>query len=576
MTWNQLSIKVPDLGIDSLVSVVDQIKAAIKVLTGVLETILSVTPGLTDPLSALIKALIEQLKQTVEGFLEDYGAYTLYVPIRKKLQTNFLGLGEVTPSWAGELGIFGSDASQVEPKDPELNKFLVNANRYNGGNAGFFKTVVNSMYDEGDANRPQFLDDEDYVGGVVMVMGSAFDPLGLLDDIWTLNGLLAGPDTVPKAPRPQNLKARALEGVGNGVFSTLLTWDPPETPITALSDLGGIILVPERYAILRGRNTVGAVSATSVVDLMGKRDLSVGDAFANGQMEVILEEEYNITKASYLDADITSTPDDAFYYAVAWKLKAYGASEPIDENTGTALDYWYISNIARVVPFPTLPASTVPDWHRTSSVAELFPAFAALLRTLVAQLEAYAAKLTNPLDALSNYIDFLKSEIARYEAIISKLLDDVARLKLAFTMPQAGVYIRTFQGYGGNDFFLSDLAGSFLPSEPSRPPFVRGTEYVTGVVILAGGPKTAVDGLITGLDWILGTKSSTSDEQDAMMEQLGKAIEEVESTYFGADMQPAEPPSPGPDTSFDLALNPLSKQDEDIEPTTFGPNMEPL
>ena len=199
MTWNQLSIKVPDLGIDSLVSVVDQIKAAIKVLTGVLETILSVTPGLTDPLSALIKALIEQLKQTVEGFLEDYGAYTLYVPTRKKLQTNFLGLGEVTPSWAGELGIFGSDASQVEPKDPELNKFLVNANRYNGGNAGFFKTVVNSMYDEGDANRPQFLDDEDYVGGVVMVMGSAFDPLGLLDDIWTLSGLLAGPPNVAGA-----------------------------------------------------------------------------------------------------------------------------------------------------------------------------------------------------------------------------------------------------------------------------------------------------------------------------------------------------------------------------------------
>jgi hypothetical protein len=572
MAWNQLSIKVPDLGTDDLTSIINQIKSAIEVLTEVLETILGVTQGITDPLSLLIKALIEQLQRTVEGFLKDYGAYTLYVPIGKRLQTNFYGLGDITPSWAGELGIFGSPDSQVSASNPELNRFLVDSNRYSGGNAGFFKTVVGSLYDEGDVNRPQFFDEDDYVGGVVMVMGAASDPLGLLDDIWALGGLLA----VPKAPRPQNLKARALEGVGNGQFSTLLTWDPPETPITTLTDLGGIILIPDRYAILRGRNTVGAISATSVVDLMGKRNLAAGDVFSNGQMEVILEDDYDITKASHLDKKITANPDDAFYYAVAWKLKAYGASEPIGENTGTSLDYWYISNIARVVPYATLPASTVPDWHRTSSVAELFPAFASLLRTLVAQLEAYATKLTSPLDALSTYINFLKSEIARYEAIIEKILNDVARMQAAFVMPQAGVYLRTFQGRGGNNFFLSDLAKSFLPSEPTRPPFSRGTEYVTGVIIMTGGPKAAVDGLLTGLDWILGTKSSSSVEHDEMMNQLGKAIGEVEAIYFGDDMQPAEEPADASGAAFDLAMNPLSKQEETVEPVTFGPNMEPL
>jgi hypothetical protein len=576
MSWNQLSIKVPDVGTDGIAGIIGQIKSAIETLTSILKTILKVTSGIADPLSILIKSLIEQLQQTVESFLEDYGAYTLYVPIRKRLQTNFLGLGDITPTWAGELGIFGSDASQVSPSNPELNEFLVMANRYAGGNAGFFQTVVESLYDRGDANRPQFLEEEDYVGGVVLVMGTAFDPLGLLDDIWTLGGLLAGPDTVPKAPRPQNLKARALEGIGNGEFSTLLTWDAPETPITALPDLGGIILIPERYAILRGRNTVGALSATSVVDLMGKRDISVGDTFSNSRMEVILEEEYDITKASYLDEKITANSDDAFYYAVAWKLKAYGASESIDENTGTVLDYWYVSNIARVVPYPTLQASTAPDWRRTSSVADLFPAFASLLRTLVAQLEAFIVKTTSPVDALSNYVKFLQSEVARYEALSSRILDDVARMKAAFTMPQAGVYLRTFQGRGGNDFFLTDLANSFLSGCAGRPPFIRGTEYVTGVIILAGGPKLAVDGLLTGLDWVLGTKSSTSDAHDAMLEQLGKTVEAIEEQFFGDDMQPADPPPPGPDTSFDLAMNPLSRQEETPVSVEFGPNMEPL
>ena len=576
MSWNKLDIKVPDVGTGTLTDIIQNIKDAVSVLTSILETILNVVPSFTDPLAALLKALIDELKSVVEGFLEDYGAYSLFVPVGRKLQTNFYGLGNIEPSWAGELGIFGGDTSQVDPANPELNEFLVQANRYNGGNAGFFKTVVDSLYDEGDPNRPQFIDDEDYVGGMVLLLGTEFDVLGLLDDMWTLNGVFTGPDTTPKTPRPKNLKARTIEGVSNEQFSALLTWDAPETPIWALPDLGGMVLMPERYAVFRGKNTTQVLTAANVVDLMGKRDVSVGDVFLDGQMEVIHESEYDITVASYLDEDIPTGPDDAFYYAVAWKLKAYGANEPITENTGKELDYWQISNIARVVPYPTLPASTPPDWRRTSSVADLFPAFASLLRKLVAQIEAFSTKLTSPADALRNYVDFLKNEILRYESIVNSILDDVARMKSLFKLPQAGVYVRTFKGRGGNDFFITDMANSFLPSEPTRPPFDRGTEYVTGVVIMTGGPKPAVDGLITGLEWIFGTASTTS-EQAEMYEQLGKALDDVEDAFFGDDMQEEEPPAETtPPPEFDLALNPLSKREEEVEPARFGPNMEVL
>lgn len=575
MTWNQLSIKVPDVGTGTLSDIINNIKAALEVLTGVLETILSFVPDITDPLAALIKALIDELKRIVESFLEDYGAYLLFVPIGKKLQTNFLGLGDITPTWAGNLGIFGSEASQVDARDAELNEFLVNSNRYSGGNAGFFKTVVGSLYDEGDVNRPQFLDEQDYVGGMVLLMGTDSDPLGFLDDIWKLGGIFSGPDTTPKVPRPKNLKARTIEGVGNDTFSAMLTWDPPETPIWSLADLGGIVLMPTRYAILRGKNTTTALTAANVVDLMGKRDISEGDTFSNNQMEVIYEGDYNISITSYFDEDIPAEPEDSFYYAVAWQLTAYGSDEPIKEDTGTQMDYWNISNVARVVPYPTLPASTPPDWRRTASVADIFPVFASLLRKLVAQIEAYSLKLTGPADALRKYVDFLKNEILRYESIINGILDDVARIQALFVLPQAGVYTRTFKGAGGNDFFITDLANSFLPSEPTRPPFTRGTEYVTGVVILAGGPQPAVDGLITGLEWILGTSTSTG-ESEQMMSELGKALEDVEEVFFGEDMQETEEPSEETEEEFDLALNPLSKKEEAVEPTVFGPDMEAL
>lgn len=576
MAWNSLAIDIPDVGEGILTNIIDKIKSAIEALTGVLDTILSFLPDTTDPLAAILKALIDELKRIVEGFLENYGAYSLYVPIGKRLQTNFLGLGDITPTWAGQLGIFGSEASQVDPADGALNEFIVTSNRYAGGNAGFFKMVIDSLYDEGDVNRPMFIDEEDYVGGMVLLMGTNTDPLGFLDDIWTLSGLFDGPDTVPKVPRPKNLKARTIDGIGNDQFSAMLTWDPPEMPIWSLADLGGTILVPTRYAIIRGKNTTGALTAANVVDLMGKRNLSTGDTFSNNQMEVIFEEGYDITKASYLDEDIPTGPEDAFYYAVAWKLTAYGASEPIEEGTGKELDYWNISNVVRVVPYPTLPASTPPDWHRTSSIAELFPAFASLLRKLVAQIEAYSLKLTNPADALRNYVDFLKNEILRYETIINGILDDIARLKALFILPKAGVYVRTFKGAGGNDFFITDLANSFLPGYPGRPPFIRGTEYVTGVVIMAGGPQPAVDGLITGLEWIFGAGSDSS-EQNELMEQLGKALDETETANFGEDMsQVTEPEEEPAEKGFDLAMNPLSKQDDTSEPAVFGSNMEAL
>ena len=132
----------------------------------------------------------------------------------------------------------------------------------------------------------------------------------------------------------------------------------------------------------------------------------------------IYEGEYDITKVSYLDENVQSEPDEAFYYAVAWKLKAYGKNEAVLENTGLELDYWYISNVARVTPYPTIAASTPPDWHRTPSLASIFPQFAAVLRLLVAQLEAASAKLLGQAEMLEQYISFLKSEINRYEAIV--------------------------------------------------------------------------------------------------------------------------------------------------------------
>ena len=505
------------------------------------------------------------------------GGYILYVPIRKRLMTNFLGLGDITPSWSDKLGMFDNAGSNVSFDDPELNEFLANANRYNGGNGGFFRTVIDSLNDEGDTNRPQFYNEDDYIGGVVLLMGTDFDPLGFLDDIWKFFGMFDGPDTTPKVPRPTGLQVRPLSHISSGVFDALLSWDVPEVPIYELEDLGGLIMYPERYAIIRAKNNCSVTSAQNVIDLMGKRELSKGDKFGNDSVEVILEEEYNFTKTTYLDKGIPADENDTFYYAVAWKVKTYNAGADINNDSGRSNDYWYISNVARVVPFPTLPASTPPDWRRTPSVASIFPQFAKLLRRLVAEIENFANKLLAGTDLLQQYVDFLKKEVARYEYIVNQILDELAQLQAKLSLPTAGVYTRTFKGSGGNNFLITDLARSLLPGYPNSPPFHQGDEYVTGAIIMTGGPetggyKTIVNTFINSLGWIFGGGSG-DDETAEMLSQLGEAITEMEDYYFGADMEVTTPP----DTIvFNDALIPTNCNPSESVESTFGPNMEPL
>ncbi len=571
MTWSKLEVSLSLDFADPFLELIAKLKEFVAVTVDVLEAILEIAGAILDPLITLLKALIDKIKETVEGFLEDLGGYALFVPVRKRLATNFLGLGDITPNWASEMGLFGEPHTDVDSRDPRLVEFLVNANRYNGGNYGFFKTVMDSVYDEGDTNRPQFMDEDDYIGGITMVIGTAFDPLGFLDDVWKFMGMFQFPDSIPKFPRPKNLKGKAVSTIGSGQFSALLHWDAPDVPVYHLEDLGGTVYFPYRYAIIRGRNTINALSASTVIDLMGTRELSEGDTFNGGAMEVIVEDGFDPSKISFLDEDIAADEDDSFFYAVAWKVRGYGAKEQVTEDGGIEEDYWYISNVVRLTPYPSLPASTPPDWYRTPSIASLFPPFAEILRKLVAQLENMYNKLEGLVDMYKAYIDFLKSEILRYEKIINDILDGLAKLAASLQFPTTGIYMRTWKGQGGNSYFLTDMASSF--TEDDAPPFTKGDEFVAGAILLAGGPEALVDAFLAAFNLFFGT--DPDDGTAEMLAEVGEQVEELETQYFGLDMEPEEEPTE--DVVLDDSLSVVScPGEQELEPEEFGPDMEPI
>lgn len=568
--WAELEITFPDWSpLEDFVSLLDKLKDLVSTIADALDVLANFLIGQIDALATLIQSLIDALTDIVESFLDDLGGYALYVPIRKRLATNFLGLGDITPSWGGgnPTSIFAEPTIEFNPhadKNPsKANKSYVEANKYNGGNMGFWKTVEESIQDKGDRNRPQFQDEDDYVGGMIMLTGTALDPMSLLDSIWRLLGMFGNLFKfrgITEIPKPSGLRAYALTQPKDdgGKFSVRLEWDPLDVPISQVTDLGNAIFVPEEVAIIRVKNDVQAMAYQNVVQAVGTRDLTEG--LELGSAKVVSVDKYDPTTVTYLDKDIDAGLDDSFYYMVAWKLKAYKSQFAKESDVDSqALGYWDLSNVARVTPFPNLPESIRPDWVRTPSLAEMLPGLGYFVRKVLAQIQNFSAKLLAAGDLAEQYVQLLKDEVAKYEALANSILSELQKLNVLFNLPTTGIYTRTFEGVGGNAFFLNDLRASLCahPDDPNAPPFTRGDEFVTGVVLLAGGNKTAVKGFTDLLGLIFG--GSTSEKTAKALESVLEAAEELENTNFDdvfevTETQQAETVSQSDQDSLDEQL----------------------
>ena len=562
--WNKLELVI-DLNTDwtkPIIALIDQLKALLTAIETIIEAILNTLLLAADALVEALKAIIALIKETIEGLLEDISLYILVVPIRKRFMSNFYKSTDLTPpAWGGNSGtsLFSEEFNIRAKKDEKLSSFLVDVNRYNGGNHGFFRTVLESLHDPGDLSRPQFTSPNDYVGGAVFLMGTNLDPFGLLDDLWSFLSLFGGlikDSGVRKIPKPGGLKAQVIAAPPSGAqlakvgkMSVLLTWNPLEIGQTRIADFGDIYLKPDRYAIIRIKNDPSCGRASNVVDLMGTRELTQGLKFQNA--EVIVESEFSIASVSYVDADVPTTKEDSFSYAVAWKLKGSGRLTAIsDLYEDVEIGYFYLSNVVRVTPYPKYPASTPPDWIRSPTLEELLPEFGYLLRKFVMYIEEFADKIVSNVDYYKQYIQLLKNEVDRYAALAQYILDQLKKLLALFNLPNitGGLYMRTFFGQGGNDFFLRDLGSSLSPSFEDAPPFTKGDEYVTGLVILSGGPQFVVEPAMALINLLWG--GAVSNPLMDSIANLGQQLDSY-STAFDDQFKQIEAGSVAAKTASD-------------------------
>jgi hypothetical protein len=586
--WEKLDYSLPDTNaIETFIGYVDEAKKLIALTADIIDLVLKFLVNIPDPLHSLIDGLLKLMNEMVSSLLDDVGIYGLFVPVSKRFNTTFMNLGDITP----DTPIFAPDPALNKPNMAEEEKrFMTNVNRYSGGNAGFYNQVMKSLYDKGDRNRPQFTNKKDYIVGVTLLLGTGLDPSGFLSDLWSLwgaMGSLANTNHKPKVPKPENLRAEAITGVRdnkpNNAFSVLLTWDTMKAPVAILPDYGNMVLRPKRRAIIMLRDDINLCTSDNVMQLFATQDLVPGMVMGNAS--VVAEGEFLPQENSKVLSHLTANPGETYYFAVAWHLEAWDKGDDWTRTSGhpsAVMGYWYLSNIASVVPTPILPGSTPPDWFRTPSVADIFPQLAYFVRLISKYIEAAGARLKVPGDYLKEYVELLREEAIRYELIVQDILDRIKQLAAMLNPPSnlGGVYVRAFYGEGGNQFFLSDLATSLTRGYENAPPYHRGDELTAGVILLAGGTKPEADAAKTLFGLLFG---STDDALDDLIDSIGDAITAAEHEIFNEDLEPQsdgntviiEGTTTG-DEEFDDALEPLKlcQPVETIE-VAFGDDLEP-
>lgn len=432
-----------------------------------------------------VQAAVAAVQKEVDALYANTGVYLLMVPVRRKVVIPAVVQNALNSAGTPNLPAVSASPEVIQalsllPPIPG-STFYSSIPGASGGNAGFLKTVVESLYDAGDPNRPKF-DSQAAVAGVVMVAG-AEDYLQLINLASTISAIFGkkGPDNaldMPELPVPQNLKSVQT---GTGV---LLQWDP--TPPTVIIESLGIQVRPVEVAILRS-NKPGMFSKISALATFGTNALTKGLS----AQDVTVIDVVSFSAAAPLTAYLDETVDPKesnYWYSVCYHTRSGIAA------LGNGMDLGFgkfsaVRKVKRQAAPPRRSASKLPDWHRSPSAIETIPTLAGALDQLKLRLAELTTVTNDYKSMLGDYITYLDQEIARFTAVSRQITDKIAVLsKLLASGTTAGAYFHTFAGKGGNQFLLTDLASGLTGKDTTRPPFDKGTEYVMGFVLMAGAP----------------------------------------------------------------------------------------
>lgn len=516
----------------------------------------STAQGLID---TAIGTLEDGLKELTEGPASGAGLYLLAVPVRKQtvipsvLRTALDATGMLDLP-AGPQDIEQLIAQEaIADQGPEALASFSKAMTAEGGNAGFLRTVAESLSDTGDANRPQ-LAETDAVAGFCILAGAS--DYSKMSSFLTAFKALVGAQRpavamdAPALPVPQNVKARVVSGSAPAVA---LSWDYQQ-PYEVIPTLG-ISIEMYQVAVIRSQSSK-LVSQFTATEIFGTNKLTAGMKVGVGtdviEVVAIFESSQAAIISEYQDTSITE--DGTYYYAVAYNVKAGNTADMLS-GSGAEQGFDKLSNVVKLEVLLDAPETGAiksaggvpPDWVRMPTVISLFPDLSSAIDKLSSMLGSLTNYTAKPSDTFTKYIEFLGQEIQQWEEQVKSISEPVTKLTtmLSTMSSLGGMYIHTIEGSGGTAFLLKDLNTALLDkTDSSRPPFDTGTEFVSGLVVIATAPSAAdLAALQSSLASVLtGTGLPESPVAQALKE-IDRVLTAAEAKTFGDNFAVGGTPS---------------------------------
>ena len=576
--WNSLELNnlIPTDALDAMSSVTSLIKQYISIADVGISTAKMYAHLMSLDATDILGTLVTTIKDAIEGLLQAGKIHALFVPIPKRFPEDPSMNRSAFPATLADLvyslGYDAGAVSQVFTPESEKVFQALRANQA-GGNGAFYNTIVSSLYDAQDLDRPQYLHSTDWVAASVFMIGAP--SLATILDAATAFSSIFRPTTSFASrivPIPQNVRTSVISVPNATRMGVQIEWDAPKvtfnTPYFPTSNMA-----VHRYAVIR-TTLKTAPNAKNILDFFTARELSQGlMSGPNGETTVIAVGT-GLNSVCIDDSALDNTK--TYYYCVAWEVE-------VTENGKRTVLPWDLVSSVRKVTMRRLPPNTKgtpPDWKSYGSLIDVVPNFSTVIKGMLAQVATVGERAPGgAASAALDGLDTLQKNLATLSSKLDLVLSKMDQLRAAFKSPIPSIYETHFHGVGGNSYFLSELAARLGDtSDTSRPPF-DSNEYVIGVVLLVGGLRLPdIQPYLNMQNLIFSPAASSGpDPVYTALDQIDALVTLQEQRVFGQDLvhpiltpdgQPLDPSAP-----LGTVLNPRT-----IDPLTglTLPGIDPM
>ena len=573
--WQALKI---DLGpIPELAQAVQSLADAINLALSIIKTATEIISALViDTLNAealLIRAALQAIEDILNQFIQGSAKlHLLVVPPRKALPY----LDEKAPGWT----VYDNPYTMISaPPYEDARDFYTKLDSvFNvlGGNPAYGRTVIESLADEADVNRPQYGDTDAYFA--VAILAGHTSIIELLGYIMALMNVFKGAVKQPLAPTeiarpPQDLKVSTVAAPNSSRVAVRLTWKnaPTKQEIKGFSSPYSLYTRIDEIAIIRTTDP-SLLTAKLWSDLFAGYQptaLSGTDQeqknvktikTSKGTTTLVRVFKYDGVMDTFIDDDASLTKGVNFFYTLAYRysLALPDADGKLTKQSYLAQNYAAISNVAKAVVdkdrYVTHRAGNFPDWDATPSALDLIPDLKFFLALIKNYVETMKSQVVGAQSALNSYVAFLKSEIDRYSAYAAAVSDRIRSLSEIMRLPQQGIYLTAMESAsGGTPDFMNTIMTRLLDEQdPTAPPYFRHG-VTAGLVIYAGAPNPAELASVKELlSLLLGLNTGHT-----ALEQATASIDQVLTTLETPAAVVATPSQ----VTFDDAMGPVDAGD---------------